>query len=81
MPDPNHHIETAHVRGLLRSFAFDPGLIAGHLLSEELLARVIDRESPRTCARIFTSLATPATFSAQIASDDHFWVRGAKPRL
>src|SRR5262245_3101904 len=71
VPDPNHQTETAQFRGLLRSFAFDPGLIAGHLLGEVHLARVIDQEIPRTCARIFTPLVTLATFLAQIASDDH----------
>jgi hypothetical protein len=71
VPDPSHQTETAQFRGLLRSFAFDPGLIADHLLGEEHLARVIDHEIPRTCARIFTPLITLATFLAQIASDDH----------
>jgi hypothetical protein len=71
MPDPNQQTDAAQFRSLLRSFAFDPGLIADHLLGDEHLARVIDQESPRTCARIFTPLITLATFLAQITSDDH----------
>lgn len=70
MPDPNQRTDAAQFRGLLRSFAFDPGLIAGHLLGDEHLARVIDQEIPRTCARIFTPLVTLTTFLAQITSDD-----------
>lgn len=71
MPDPIPRTDTAQFRSLLRSFAFDPGLIADHLLGEEHLARVIGQEIPRTCARIFTPLITLATFLAQILSDDH----------
>jgi len=71
VPDPNRQTDTAQFRSLLRSFAFDPGLIAHHLLGDEHLARVIDQEIPRTYARIFTPLITLATFLAQILSDDH----------
>lgn len=71
MPDPNQKTDTAQFRSLLRSFAFDPALIADHLLGEEHLARAIDQEIPRTCARIFTPLITLATFLAQVPSDDH----------
>lgn len=71
MPDPNQQTDAAQFRSLLRSFAFDPGLIADHLLGEEHLARVIDQEIPRNCARIFTPLITLATFLAQILSEDH----------
>lgn len=71
MPDPNPQTTPAQFRSLLRSFAFDPGLIAGHLLSDEHLARVIGQEVRRSCARIFTPLITLATFLAQILSDDH----------
>ena len=71
MPDPIQQADTAQFRGRLRSFAFDPGLIADHLLGEEHLARVIGQEIPRTCARIFTPLITLATFLAQITSADH----------
>ena len=35
MPDPNPYIATDQFRSLLRSFAFDPPLIAGYLLSDE----------------------------------------------
>jgi len=69
--DPNQQTDTAQFRSLLRSFAFDPGLIADHLLGQEHLARVIDQEIPRAHARIFTPLITLATFLAQILSDDH----------
>jgi hypothetical protein len=71
VPDPNQQTDTAQFRSLLCPFAFDPGLIADHLLGEEHLARVIAQEIPRTCARIFTPLITLATFLAQILSDDH----------
>ena len=71
MPDPNQLTGPAQFRSLLRSFAFDAGLIADHLLSDGHLARVFDQEVPRSCARIFTPLITLATFLAQIISDDH----------
>jgi len=71
VPDPNPQTTSAQFRSLLRSVAFDPGLIAGHLLSDEHLARVIGQEVRRSCARIFTPLVTLATFLAQILSDDH----------
>lgn len=80
MPNPNQRTDTAQFRGLLRSFAFDPGLIADHLLGDAYLARVIDQEIPRTCARIFTPLVTLATFLGQILSDDHS-CQGALDRL
>jgi hypothetical protein len=71
VPNPNQQTAPAQFRSLLRSFAFDPALIAGHLLSDEHLAPVVDQEVRRSCARIFTPLITLATFLAQIISDDH----------
>ena len=71
MPDPNPHTAPTQFRSLLRSFAFDPGLFAEHLFSDELLARVLAEEVRPTCARIFTPLITLATFLAQVLSDDH----------
>jgi hypothetical protein len=71
MPDPNQQTASAQFRSLLRSFAFDPAPIAGYLLSDEHLVRVVDQEVRRSCARIFTPLITLATFLAQILSDDH----------
>src|SRR4029079_13771641 len=70
MPDPIHQTDIAQFRSLLRSFAFDPGLIADHLLGEEHLARLIGQEIPRSSARVFTRLIPLPTFRAQTLADD-----------
>jgi Transposase DDE domain len=70
----SHPIRTApaaHFRGLLRSFAFDPGLLTAHLLAVEPLARVVAEEVGKTRDRIFTPMVTLAAFIGQVLSDDH----------
>jgi hypothetical protein len=71
VPDPNQPTAPAQFRSLIRSFAFDFGLFADHLLADETLAQVFAEEVRRTSARIFSPLITLATFLAQILSDDH----------
>jgi hypothetical protein len=47
---------------LLRSFAFDPGLLTSHLFDAEHLARLVAEELGKTRDRIFTPMVTRATF-------------------
>lgn len=67
-------------RGLFRSLVLDPGLFFAHIVSAEILAKIVLEEMGETCDRIFTPLVTLATFLSQILSDDHS-CRGAVARL
>jgi hypothetical protein len=69
--DPNPAAPNAQFRGLLRSFALDPGPLTDELLNAEHLARVITEEVGPTRDRIFTPLVTVAAFLGQVLSDDH----------
>ncbi len=71
MPDPTPAESPAQFRGLLRSFAFDPGLLTAHLLSAEHIARIIARQAGKTRDRIFTPSVTLAAFLGQILAEDH----------
>lgn len=71
MPDPTPAESPAQFRGLLRSFAFDPGPLTAHLLSAEHIARIIAREAGKTRDRIFTPSVTLAAFLGQILAEDH----------
>ena len=57
-------------RGLFRSLVLDPGLLFAHILSAEMLAKIV-LEEVGELRRIFTPLVTLATFLSQILSDDH----------
>ena len=71
MSDPNPSGSPAQFRGLLRSFAFDPGPLTAQLLTAEHLVRIVTEELGTTRGRIFTPLVTLATFLGQIVAEDH----------
>ena len=43
-------------RDLFRSLVLDPGLLFAHILSAEMLAKIVLEEVGETCDRIFTPL-------------------------
>jgi hypothetical protein len=80
MSQPTAARGCAQFRGLFRSLVLDPGLLFAHILSAEMLAKIVLEEMGETCDRIFTPMVTLATFLSQILSDDHS-CRGAVARL
>ena len=71
MPDPTPAGSPAQFRGLLRSFALDPGPLTSQVLAADHLARIVAQVAGKTRDRIFTPLVTTATFLGQVLSQDH----------
>jgi hypothetical protein len=71
MTDPTPAGSSAQFRGLLRSFALDPGPLTSQILAADHLARVVAQSAGKTRDRIFTPLVTTATFLGQILAPDH----------
>jgi Transposase DDE domain len=71
MSDPNRDGSPAQFRSLLRSFAFDPGLLTAEILTSERFARILAEQLGKTRDRIFTPVVTLAAFLGQIFSQDH----------
>jgi hypothetical protein len=71
MSDPIPAGSPAQFRGLLRSFALDPGPLTSQLLTADHLARIVARVAGKTRDRIFTPLVTTATFLGQVLAQDH----------
>jgi hypothetical protein len=80
MSDPNPATTPAQFPSLFRSFVLDPRLLLGQVTSAERIARIADQECGTTRDRVFTPLATLATFLSQVLGDDHS-CRAAVARL
>jgi hypothetical protein len=71
MSDPTPARSPAQFRGLLRSFALDPGPLTSQLLTADHLARIVTQVAGKTRDRIFTPLVTTASFLGQVLASDH----------
>lgn len=71
MNDPTPAGSPAQFRGLLHSFALDPGPLTSQILSADHLARIVAQSAGKARDRIFTPLVTTATFLGQILAPDH----------
>src|SRR5581483_2991530 len=71
MSDPSPAGPAAQFRGLLRSFALDPGPLTDEVLTAGHLARAVAEEAGATRDRVFTPAVTVAALLGQVLADDH----------